>query len=314
VSRALIIGHAGQDGRLLFDQLVRRGFSVVGIGKTGVRRRLAGGRLEDLAQGNTTTKDVVRSFRPESVYFLAAFHHSSQDVVIDDQEVSRLSWHTHVHLFEHVLEMLSKLESRPRVFYASSSRIYGDSMESPQSETTRWAPKCLYGVTKASGMLVANYYRNARSMHVSSGILFNHESPLRGTQFVTKRVIEGLIAIKRGEAKSLEIGSLDARVDWGYAPDYTRAMQLMLERSSPSDRVIATGQTHSVRDLVECAATFVGLDWRGVVVERENILQRSSQDLCGDSSALREETGWLPSVTFREMVGIMVKAAIEQPR
>jgi GDPmannose 4,6-dehydratase len=312
MNRSLIIGHTGQDGRILFEQLSQRGCSVVGLGKSSVRHQIAGGCREDERLGGMSVKDIVNGFKPDRVYFLAAFHHSSQDIVVNSEEVSRGSWETHVHLFEEILETVSHFKSPPRIFYASSSRIFGDASESPQNESTRWAPKCIYGVTKAAGMLVASHYRDARSMHVSSGILFNHESPLRGAQFVTKRVIEGLVAIKKGRAASLEVGSLAARVDWGYAPDFTRAMQLMLERNSPSDRVVATGLVNSVGDLVKCAADCLGLDWREVVVERGHLLQRPSQDLCGDSSMFRSETGWYPSVTFCEMVRIMVKAALNE--
>jgi GDPmannose 4,6-dehydratase len=164
-------------------------------------------------------------------------------------------------------------------------------------------------VTKAAGMLLADYYRRVHGLFVSCGILFNHESPLRGPQFVTQRVVRGLVAIARGEASELEVGSLDARVDWGYAPDYTHAMQAMLEMQVPGDFVVATGKTHSVRDLVEVAAARLGLDWRRVVVEESGVLKRGAQGLCGDASRLRSATGWAPSIAFSEMVELLVDAA-----
>jgi GDPmannose 4,6-dehydratase len=159
-------------------------------------------------------------------------------------------------------------------------------------------------------MLLADYYRRVRGLFVACGILFNHESPLRGAQFVTQRVVDGLVALKKGLRPSFEIGSLDARVDWGYAPDYTRAMWMILEAQKPRDFVVASGRTYSVRDLVETAAQYLGIDWHGHVVETSSILQRHAQELCGDASLLRKTTGWSPSIDFRGMVAILVDGAV----
>src|SRR6185312_1059778 len=151
-------------------------------------------------------------------------------------------------------------------------------------------PDDSYGVTKAAGMLLADHYRRVHGLFVSCGVLFNHESPLRGRQFVTQRVVRGLVAVARGEAAQLEVGSLDARVDWGYAPDYTRAMQAMLDAAVPGDFVVATGTTHSVRDLVDIAAAHLGIDASKVVVETGALLKRGAQGLCGNASKLRAVT------------------------
>jgi GDPmannose 4,6-dehydratase len=155
-------------------------------------------------------------------------------------------------------------------------------------------------------MFLANYYRRFYGIYVSCGILYNHESPLRREQFVSRRVIDGLVSIACGHSKLLEVGSLDARVDWGYAPDYTRAMQLTLEADVPRDFVIASGRTHSVRELVRAAATYLGLSWEKYVFETSGILRRNPQELCGDSSLLREVTGWTPSIDFDTMIKILV--------
>lgn len=308
--RTLIIGHTGQDGQILWDQLMEQGHSLVGLSRSGVRYHAVETEQKVTILNISDIQSVIAEFQPDSVYYLAACHHSSEDKLQNKLDVHYESWHTHVHAFEAVLESLRLLVPKARVFYASSSRIFGASPASPQNEATPWAPACIYGTTKACGMLVAGYYRRVHEMHISCGILYNHESPARGSQFVSQRVVQGLVAVKKGKIASLEIGSFDALVDWGYAPDYTRAMTLMLERDHPGDLVVATGKTHSVRDLVASAAAILDLDWRNFVVEKTRILQRNSQELRGDASRLRAETGWEPQVGFDQMINIMVDAAL----
>ncbi|RCS29034.1 NAD-dependent epimerase/dehydratase family protein [Rhodanobacter denitrificans] len=308
--RALIIGHRGQDGRILWDQLTRRGFSLVGVSRHAVEVCNADKYdpvdVADLA----SVRRLVERFRPQQVYYLAAHHHSSQEPGTNEADIWRDSWRVHVEGFGNVLEAVYGFCSEARVFYASSSRVFGEAATRPQNERTSMRPTCIYGVTKASGMLLADYYRRVRGLFVACGILFNHESPLRGPQFVTQRVVDGLVALKKGVLPSFEIGSLDARVDWGYAPDYTRAMWMILEARKPQDFVVASGRTYSVRDLVETAAQCLGIDWQGHVVETSSILQRHAQELCGDTTRLREATGWCPSVDFRGMVAILVDGAL----
>jgi GDPmannose 4,6-dehydratase len=308
--RALIIGHAGQDGRILWDQLLERGFAVVGVSSGNVRTHgMEWTAPVDIADAGSV-QALAEAFRPSQVYYLAAHHHSSQDASIKAADTWDRSWAVHVHGFGHVLQALVSAAPAARVFYAASSRVFGaTTIATPLDETTPYCPDDSYGVTKAAGMLLADHYRRVHGQFVSCGILFNHESPLRGPRFVTQRVVRGLIAITRGEATQLEVGSLDARVDWGYAPDYTRAMQAMLEAQAPGDFVVATGTTHSVRDLVEIAAAHLGVDWRRVVVEKRGVLQRGAQDLCGDASRLRNATGWVPSIDFPDMVRLLVDAA-----
>ena len=307
--RALIIGHAGQDGRILWDQLVTRGFSLVGISRNSVRSWHADwDAAVDITDGQAV-RALMTDFAPDQIYYLAAHHHSSQDAGAGDADAWAESWNVQVHGFANVLRAARESNPDVRVFYASSSRVFGEAITSPQDESTPLEPVCIYGVTKVSAMVLADYYRRTHGLFVSCGILFNHESSLRGSQFVSQRVVDGLTAIKSGQAKSLHVGSLAARVDWGYAPDYTRAMQLILESGQASNFVIATGRTHSVRDMVEIAAEYLGIEWEGRVVETARILKRDPQELCGDASKLRRVTGWEPSVDFREMIHILVDAA-----
>ncbi|HWV47502.1 MAG TPA: GDP-mannose 4,6-dehydratase, partial [Nitrospira sp.] len=294
--RALIIGDAGQDGQILWDQLVARGFSLLGISRRAIRTHSTQWSGDVAITVLQDVQDMMAQFRPDYVYYLAAHHHSSQDPGGEDASAWEDSWAIHVHAFSNVLHAARECCSGVRIFYASSSRVFGEASASPQDEQTLLAPRCVYGVTKASGMMLADYFERTHGLFVSCGILFNHESPLRGSQFVSQRIADGLVAIKYGQESVLEIGSLDARVDWGYAPDYTRAMQMVLECGSPGHFVIASGQNHSVREMVDAAAERLGLSGETRIVETANILRRRSQDLCGNPSRLRACTGWKQKV------------------
>jgi GDPmannose 4,6-dehydratase len=315
MSRAVIVGSGGQDGRLLWEQLRERQFSLVGLTRGDVRchqSRWDAGPVDVLDAA--AVRALVDAFQPDQVYYLAAHHHSSQDDRPSEAALWRASWQTHVTGFENFLAAVQQARAPARVFYASSSRIFGEATASPQNEATPFKPSCVYGATKAAAMMVASYYRRAHGVYVSSGILFNHESPLRGAQFVSQRVVDGLVALKLGRSQHLAIGDLDARVDWGYAPDYTRAMQLILAADAPEDFVVASGETHSIRELIALAAEVLGVEWEGRVIENKGILQRGSQELCGDAARLRTVTGWRPSVSFAAMIRILAEAALARQR
>ncbi|WP_372716829.1 GDP-mannose 4,6-dehydratase [Immundisolibacter sp.] len=306
---ALIVGHTGQDGRFLWDQLVQSGVSVIGISRRGSSvHNVKWDKNTDISDLASVTR-LMRYLKPESIFFLAAHHHSSQENVENEGDIVTTSLTVHVNAFNHFLLCARLFCPQSRIFYASSSRVFGESAISPQNENTELKPNCIYGITKMMGMLLADYYRRVYRMYVSCGILYNHESPLRGEKFLSRRAIDGLVAIKYGHATSLEVGDLDARVDWGYAPDYTRAMQLVLEADSPGDFVIATGKTHSVRELIMIAASHLGIQWEKYVTEQSSILHRNAQELCGDSSRLREVTGWTPSMDFSTMIKLLVNAS-----
>ena len=310
MSRTLIIGHAGQDGRILWDQLAARGDALIGIGRAEMRvSGIAWVSNVDVMDA-PGVRALVESFAPTRAYYLAAHHHSSQDADIHAADIWDRSWAVHVHGFGHLLQAIASAAPECHTFYAASSRVFGRAEVSLVDETTPYRPDDSYGVTKVAAMLLAEHYRRVHGIFVSCGILFNHESPLRGSQFVTQRVVRGLVAVARGEATRLEVGNLDARVDWGYAPDYTCAMQAMLDAQAPGDFVVATGVTHSVRDLVDIAATHLGIDAGNVVVETGGLLKRGTQGLCGNTARLHAATGWAPSVDFRCMVRILVDAAL----
>lgn len=308
--RAIVVGDSGQDGRFIWNQLSASGFSLIGISSSGLRLHLAESKeFVDIANAESVLR-LVRDFGPEQIYYLAAHHHSSQDQIVDEGGLWLSSWTVHVQAFKHFLDAVTHSHTQTRIFYASSSRVFGLAETSSQSESTPVRPTCTYGVTKAMGMMLAEYYRRNFGIFVSCGILFNHESPLRRSEFVSQRVANGLVGLKTGDISSLQIGDLNARVDWGYAPDYTRAMQMILDANAADDFVIASGTTHSIREMIEIAADFLELKWEGRIVENPRVLQRRSQYLCGDPSHLMQTTGWQPETSFREMVQIMVRAAL----
>ena len=310
MKHTIIIGHTGQDGQILWNQLVQRGRSIIGINRSEIRIHTCGEHFHETRYPPAEISRLLREFRIDEVYYLAAYHHSGQEEVPDELRLWLNSWDTHVDKFKTVLDAVRKDAPTARVFYASSSRIFGESSSPIQDETTQWLPNCTYGTTKSAGMLVAGHYRRVHGMHVSCGILYNHESPLRGKNFVSKRIVNGLVSVKRGEANSFQVGSLGTRVDWGYAPDYTRAMELMLQLEEPCDLIIASGKTHSIQDFIAKAASLLGLEWKEFVFEEPRLLRRPSQELCGDPAALKKKTGWSPSVTFDEMVTILVGSVL----
>lgn len=307
--RSLIVGAGGQDGRILWDQLAAQGHSLVGLSSRAVRaHRAAWHKLVDIADDKAVLK-LLDEYRPDQIYYLAAHHHSSQDAIFDEADLWRLSEQVHVQGFRHILDAARATSPGSKIFYASSSRVFGLAERSPQNESTPLRPICTYGITKAMAMMLADFYRRNHRLFVACGILFNHESPLRGDGFVSQRIVKGMARIKAGKQDKLHLGDLGTRVDWGYAPDYTEAMQRILEANHPEDFVIATGTTHSIRDLVEIAARQFEVDWRLHVVEDRNILQRRSQDLCGDASRLAHVTGWVPRTPFADWVRILAEAA-----
>lgn len=306
---ALIVGHRGQDGRILWAQLAEQGYRLIGLSHSGSDTFGTDVAVPPDLRAPGALRTLLEAFRPDRLYYLAAHHHSGQQAIVDAGALWRTSLDVHVQWFGEWLIAVREAGLATRIFYASSSRIFGQAETSPQSETTPYRPACVYGITKHMGMLLAEQHRRCHGMFVACGILFNHESPLRGSQFVTQRIAEGLVAYRNGGPK-LRLGSLSARVDWGYAPDYTLAMQRMLDLDTACDFVIATGRTHAVGDFVQLAAERLGLQVSDCVIEDGSVLERPSQQLCGDYSRLKQATGWQPQTSFETLVHRMVDAAL----
>jgi GDPmannose 4,6-dehydratase len=306
MKRALIIGVTGQDGTLLAQQLESQGIDLAGLSSAGMvgadGRVIQAGKLTD----PEFMRQVVQASPPSHVFYLAAHHHSSQDAELaKDAGLWKSSLDVQVLGLVNVLEALRRFAREARLFYAASSHIFGTPAESPQNEKTLPVPNNVYGATKKMGIDVCHYYRRQHGIFASVGILYNHESVYRKEKFLSQKIIRGALEIKSGRAKSLVLGDLSARVDWGYAPDYVDAMVRILTLAEPGDFVIATGEAHTVRDFVSLVFEKLGLDYREWVAEDPSIIRKSNAVLIGNASKLRRETGWAPSLSFPEMVRLL---------
>jgi GDPmannose 4,6-dehydratase len=314
--RALITGITGQDGSYLSELLLEQGYEVY-----GVTRRLSSAnywRIEHLLDRLTLIPGdlldqlsiirVLERVRPAELYNLAAmsFVPASWDQPMltgefNSQGVTR------------VLEAVRTVDPSIRIYQASSSEMFGKVREIPQKETTPFYPRSPYGVSKVFAHYITVNYRESYGLFAVSGILFNHESPRRGLEFVTRKVTDAAARIKLGLAKELRLGNLDARRDWGFAGDYVRAMWLMLQQDTADDYVIATGKSHSVQELVEVAFGRVGLDWRQYVVQDPSLLRPAEVDhLIGDASKAAATLHWSPKVSFEQLIEMMVDADRER--
>jgi GDPmannose 4,6-dehydratase len=314
--RALITGVTGQDGSYLAELLLAEGYEVSGIvrrSSTESFERIAHleGRITLLQADlldQVSLQEAVRASRPSEIYNLAA------------QSFVPTSWSQPVLTAEftavgvtRMLEAIRSVDPSVRFYQASSSEMFGQVREVPQSEETPFYPRSPYGVAKAYGHFITVNYRESYDMFAVSGILFNHESPRRGLEFVTRKISDGVARIKLGKAEELRLGNLDAQRDWGFAGDYVRAMWLMLQRDSPADYVIATGITHTIRHACDVAFSHVGLDWERHVVIDERFLRPAEVDLLvGDAGKAERELDWRPAVPFEEMMAMMVDADIQR--
>ena len=309
--KAIIIGCNGQDGALLCTLLHQKGYTVYGIDHALSDRTESFVRFSVVdACDPRRLPELVAEVSPDEVYYLAAYHHSA-DQPKPPKETVDLTLEVNALGLNNVLAAIAGLPaSKPRAFYAASSRIFGEPPGDVQDENTPLAPLCPYGISKAAGVHLCRYYRREHQVYASTGILYNHESPLRSPHFVTRKIVRAAVRISSGLERELVLGDLDARVDWGWAPDYVEAMHAILRLAFPDDFVLATGILHSVREFVEIAFSAVGLDWREHVVERRDVLdgRRSVKPLCGNSEKLQTATGWRPRVSFEQMVRSMIAA------
>jgi GDPmannose 4,6-dehydratase len=314
--RALVTGIGGQDGSYLAELLLERGYDVVGVvpkratpyeNLAGVRDRVELVQV-DLLDPETLAA-VLREHRPREVYNLA----SPSFVPMSWEEPVRTAEFAAVGVTS-LLEAIRAVDDTVRIYQASSSEIFGEPTEVPQTEATPLSPVTPYGVAKAYGHFIVHSYRRRYGLHASCGILYNHESPRRPLDFLPSKVAHAAAAISLGLEHELALGDLDAQRDWGYAGDYVEAMWLMLQQDSAGDYVVASGVLRSVRGLVELAFTHVGLDWRDHVRVDESLRRGTAElhDLVGDSSKARRELGWTPRVGFEQLVRLLVDAARER--
>lgn len=315
MTRALITGITGQDGSYLAELLLDKGYEVHGLVRRVAleypehrlwRVRHLHDRLHLRAASLDSLSSLFRVFhavQPDECYHLAA-----QSFVAHSFEDEFSTMQTNVTGTHHVLSALKDCTPHCRFYFACSSEVFGQVHTSPQHESTPFHPRSPYGISKVAGFDLTRYYREAYGIHASSGILYNHSSPRRGIEFVTRKITSHVARISVRRTKELRLGNLDAKRDWGHAREYVRAMWLMLQQDTPDDYVIATGEQHSVREFAEAAFANVGLDYQDhVVVDPALFRPADVETLLGDASKARWVLGWEPAVTFRELVAEMVE-------
>ena len=310
--KAFITGITGQDGSYLAELLLGKGYEVHGLVRRSssfntwridqIRDRIVL-HYGDLVDQNSLVR-TLEAVGPDEIYNLAAQSHVKVSF-----EMPEYTGNVTAMGVMRLIDAVREIGLGARVYQAGSSEMFGLVQETPQTEKTSFHPRSPYGCAKVYGHWIAVNYREGYGMHVSNGILFNHESPRRGENFVTRKITIGLAAIKQGKAKELRLGNLDAKRDWGFAGDYVEAMWLMLQQPKPDDYVIATGETHSVREFLEQAFSHVGLDWQKHVVVDPKYFRPAEVDLLlGNPTKARQALGWEPRVDFQSLVRLMVDA------
>jgi GDPmannose 4,6-dehydratase len=319
MKRALITGINGQDGSYLAELLLAQGYEVHGV----VRRdaledpvhRLANiaGVRDDIhlhvgsLDNHLSVYKIVAAVRPDECYHLASSSFVSYSFEDESSIVANNFTATHS-----LLSSLKELAPDSRIYFAGSSEMFGDAKATPQNEATPFNPRSVYGISKLAAFQLARNYREHHRMFVAAGILYNHESPRRGYQFVTRKISSAVAKIKLARSQNLSLGNIEAQRDWGYAPDYVKAMHSMLQKGAPGDYVVATGVTHSVKDFLRAAFMVVDLDYeRYVTINPEYFRPSESVPLCGDATLARRELGWAPSKNFEQIVDEMVRADLD---
>jgi GDPmannose 4,6-dehydratase len=306
-----VVGHQGQDGRLLVQRLTERGDEIVGIARheclAPANLLPSACRLDD----RDSIFELVRRWQPHEIYYLAAHHGSSeQGPPLDLADDLLASVRVNVAGVVHFLEALRRHAPSTRLFYASTSLIFGSRpVQTPQDESTPTTPEEPYAISKCMGGIAVREYRSRHGVHASIGILYNHESHLRRPSFLSAKIVHAAVAAGRGATEPLLLGDLDARVDWGYAPDFVDAFLRILALDEPSDFIVATGQAHTVREFAATAYGHLGLDWRHFVREEPGILARHRGSRVGNPGRLQRMTGWRPTLDFEAMVRTLVDQA-----
>ncbi len=298
---SLIVGSHGQDGILLTERLKELHYSVVGLGRNDI----------DLSNNNQVDK-VISSIKPDEIYYLAAYHQSSENRVEDDGKFFTESLNTNTIGLVNILDSLSRISPSSRLFFASSCLVFDAQDDVIQNEDSVINPETPYAISKYASMKVCEYYRNVKNIFACSGILYNHESSLRANSFVSKKIVSTVARILLNKEEKLVLGSLDSKVDWGYAPDYVEAMRLILSINTPDDYIISSGEARTIREFVKIAFEYVNLDYNDYVVVEGDILGRENGSRIGSPKFLKSRTGWEPTKTFSEMIHLMVDYEIEE--
>lgn len=312
MKKAIIVGHTGQDGAYLSSLLLEKKYEVTGISSKSVSANRYGTATVDIQQFSQV-EGTIKKIRPDEVYYLAAVHQSSADIQIEDGELFQNSFDVNVKALVNFLESIRKLSPDSKLFYAASSHIFGSPATSPQDELTPLRPNCIYGITKTAGMRACHFYRESHKVFTSVGIFYNHESPLRESKYVSKKIVETAAAIKLGNKNELTLGNLESQIDWGYAPDYMNAVYAMMQLPEADDFIISSGELHTIKDFVEGVFDYLALDWKKYVkVKPSLITKKQKRNLFGNNQKIKTATGWFPTVNFKELIKILVDAEMKK--
>ena len=319
MKKALITGITGQDGSYLSELLLEKGYEVHGIVRRvaleqpharmwRIRHILDKIHIHSASmESYASIFDIISEIKPDECYHLAAQSYVSYSF---EDEFSTIN--TNLNGTHYVLSAIKRQAPHCRFYFAASSEMFGHVKESPQNENTPFHPRSPYGISKMAGFELTRNYREAYNLFAISGILFNHESPRRGAEFVTRKITSAAAKIKLGIEKEIRLGNLDAERDWGHSADYVKAMWLMLQQDIPDDYVISTGKSHTVKEFLEIAFDYLDLDYRDYIVVDDKLYRPSEvQTLCGDAAKARNELGWSPAITFEELVEEMVDSDLE---
>lgn len=300
MANIIIVGVGGQDGRILTELL--KGNNIIGLYRNSWVDFTKGEIYNIGDYSKSFVSHIIKNFKPDFLYYLAGYHHSSEENIEGDSELIEKSNFTHFLLYSYFLEAIKTYSPKTRVFYAASSLLFGFPEKEIQDEGTPINPRCIYGITKASGFFMGRLYRENYNIFVANGILYNHESKFRKDRFLFPKVIKTALSIKRGMENKLILGNLDAVNDWGYAYDYIDAMIKILNLERGDDFIIATGEGHTVREFVDIVFSSLNLSYRDFVIEKKDILIRKKPVLIGNPTKLIKATNWKRSLTFKEMV------------
>ncbi|MFN0075740.1 MAG: GDP-mannose 4,6-dehydratase [Prosthecobacter sp.] len=299
--RALIIGHEGQDGRLMSAHLRSQGYNVLGWGSKGCQGIAEfEGRSLDICDPQAVI-EVMRQWLPQEVYHFAAHHHSSEQPLDEELHLFQRSVAVNLLSLVYFLQAASVHSTATRIFYAASSRVFGV-RGGIVSEETALNPSCPYGISKTAALQACRYYRHRHALHISVGILFNHESSLRPGHYLSQKIVQGALAIRRGEQHELLLGSLTSGADWGYAPDMMRKIHRMVQMPAGEDFIMATGEGHTVGEFAETAFSLVGLNWRDHVRTNADLIREVRPPLVGDDTRFRAACAWTEERSFRDMI------------
>jgi GDPmannose 4,6-dehydratase len=304
-----MIGASGQDGTFLTELLARRGDKVVGVDQNKIWSAPTENwdAVDILKQEQVLS--LIQRTQPAECYYLPAFHHSAEDQSLSsgDPALFERSYAIHVRGLIHFLHAIVQSSKHTRLFYAASSHVFGSPSVQPQDESTPLNPENVYGITKTMGIHCCRHFRLELGVFAAAGILYNHESHLRPTKFLSQKIVRGVLAFQRDESKRLVLGDLNAVVDWGFAGDYAEAMTRILGHATPEDFVVATGEPHTVLEFLQIACNIAGVDWRECAVTDSSLLKKKPTLLVGDSGKLRRLTGWQPKTSFRSMIEKMLE-------